>query len=340
MYEEFFQLPANPFQLTPDPRFVVITPSYREAFAGLIYALHWRKGFVALSAQPGTGKSMLLSLVLRALSTEQALSSYIVNPTLTASEFLETVLLDLGIANIPSSKAQRLQILRELLVRANVEGKTAVLIVDEAHKLSPELLEEIRLLTNFETADAKLLQVVLAGQPELDELLNRDDLSQLRQRISLRLQLTALSEADTRFYIRHRWIQSGAPEPPPFPEDVISAIAHISHGIPRVINVLCDNCLTLAFSLGLRFITPEHLAEVASGLQMNLLGIAAKKPTDSLIQPVPPVSVPEPQNRPQVDWIRTLDRQDPLPQSSLLIRIALRLGCKVKHPFPKSGQPI
>jgi general secretion pathway protein A len=326
LYEKFFQLPINPFLLTPDPHFAAPTPSYREAFAALIYALHWRKGFVALSAEPGTGKTTLLSAAMRALSADEARFSYVINPTLTPSEFVEAVMLDFGIANVPASKARRLQLLEEFLLKTKTEGRTAVLIIDEAHRLTAELLEELRFLTNFENAQTKLLQVVLAGQPEMDATLNREDLRQVRQRISLRLTLSTLTCEETGYYLRHRWAKSGTTELLPFSEETISAIARVSNGTPRTINVLCDNCLALAFGLGVRLILPVHVAEVASSLQMDRPRIPAKPEQAVAIEAS--IALPETSLFQSIRSQKSIRPEKP----PLIFRIASRLGFRVANP--------
>src|SRR5215471_16448953 len=203
MYEQFFGLRTNPFVMTPDPGFLFLTPAHREALAGLNYAILQRKGFAVLTGEAGTGKTTLLRAVLESVPASKAHFSLLVNPTLSPSEFLEMVLLDFGIAEIPASKAQRLMSLDQFLLQAHRENKGAVLIVDEAHKLPPDVLEEVRLLTNFETARSKLLQIVLAGQSE------RDDLRQLKQRVAVRLAIRPLTAAEVEQYMRHRWMKAG-----------------------------------------------------------------------------------------------------------------------------------
>lgn len=326
MYEKFFQLPVNPFLLTPDPHYAAPTQSYREAFAALIYALHWRKGFVSLSAEPGTGETTLLSAVMRAQSADEARFSYVINPTLTPSEFVEAIMLDFGIANVPASKAQRLQLLEAFLLRTKAEGRTAVLIIDEAHRLTAELLEELRFLTNFENAQTKFLQVVLGGQPEMDATLNREDLRQVRQRISLRLTLSTLTCEETGYYLRHRWAKSGTTEPLPFSEEAISAIARVANGTPRTINVLCDNSLALAYGLGVRIMLPVHVAEVASSLQMDRSRTPAKP--EQVVAIEASIALPETS---RFQSIRPLKSIRPEKQP-LIFRIASRLGFRVANP--------
>lgn len=247
MYKDFFGLQKLPFNLTPDPAFLFLPTKHREALAGLTYAVLERKGFVVLSGDAGTGKTTLINSVLNRLPADRIESSIMVNPTLTASEFLESVLLDFDIPDVPASKAQRLWKLMEFLVRTHRQNRLAVLVIDEAHKLSLEVLEEIRLLGNFESASDKFLQILLLGQSELDDLLNRQDLRQLKQRISLRLYIDRLTAGEVQQYIRFRWAKAGGREAPPFTADATAGIIQWSQGIPRLINSICDTALLMAY---------------------------------------------------------------------------------------------
>src|SRR5581483_6630428 len=247
MYNEFFGLQKLPFNLTPDPAFLYLPPKHREALAGLTYAILERKGFAVLTGDAGTGKTTLINSVLSRLPAERVESSIILNPTLTASEFLEIVMLDFDIPDVPASKAQRLWRLQEFLARAHHQNRYAVLVIDEAHKLSLEVLEEIRLLGNYESASEKFLQILLLGQTELDDLLNRRDLRQLKQRLALRLYIDPLSPAEVQQYIRVRWAKAGGKEAPPFSPDAVASITQWSQGIPRLINSICDSALLMAY---------------------------------------------------------------------------------------------
>jgi general secretion pathway protein A len=273
VYEEFFGLAQNPFLLTPDPHFLFLTPEHREALAGLVYAIVRRKGITILTGDAGTGKTTVLRTVLASIPRTLAQFGLIFHPTLTGSEFLEMVLLELGIEGVPSSKARRLMVLHELLVRSHAEGKVVVLVVDEAHKLAPEVLEEIRLLTNLETPQGKLLQIVLAAQNELDELLNRPELRQLKQRIGYRFTVKPLPVSAIGPYLRYRWGQAGAATECPFGEDAIDYLSLFSGGIPRVINAICDNALVLAFSEGVSSVCPEHIVVAAKDLALREAGV-------------------------------------------------------------------
>ena len=279
MYNQAFGLRQNPFTLTPDPAFLFLTEQHREALAGLTYALLQRKGFAVLTGDAGTGKTTLLSRILRFIPSSRLQFSLIVNPTLTPAEFLELALLDFGVTDIPESKARRLWLLQQLILRGHREGKVSALIVDEAHKLSHEVLEEIRLLGNFEDVDQKMLQILLIGQTELDQTLDRQDLRQLKQRIEVRLSLTPLKPTEVEEYIRHRWLRAGGTAHP-FTAEAIEDIGYASKGIPRVINVVCDSALMAAFAGGASRVADSHIREAAKDLDLGELPkrrVAAKQ---------------------------------------------------------------
>ncbi|MCC6586635.1 MAG: AAA family ATPase [Bryobacterales bacterium] len=270
MYETHFHLKSNPFGMTPDPSVLFWTAAHREALAGLTYAVMRRKGFMVLTGEAGTGKTTLLRKLLDS-SPVAMRTSFVYNPTLTPSEFLELALADFDIP-VSINKAQRLLRLEQFLLATRREGKVAVLIIDEAHKLSPDLLEEVRLLTNFETAKEKLLQIVLAGQPELNGILNRDDLWQLKQRVAVRLQIQPLSRPDVHQYLRFRWMKAGGSEPLPFRETAVELIASWSRGIPRIINGICDNALVSAYGSNRNEVAPEDVLEVVRDLDLRAAG--------------------------------------------------------------------
>ena len=272
MYAKHYGLRKNPFNLTPDPSFLFLTEQHREALVGLTYAITQRKGYVTLTGEVGTGKTTILSRVLQFLPPGKLQFSLVMNPTLTPSEFLELVLLDFGVQNIPASKAQRIWVLQELLLRAEKENKVSALIVDEAHKLSPNVLEEIRLLGNFEENDRKMLQIVLAGQPELNATLRRTDMRQLKQRIAIRLLLKPLVGDEVVKYIRHRWSMAGGVDLP-FTPEALTQIAEASRGIPRVINSLCDTSLTSAFANRSAMVRETDVREAVLDLDLGELAV-------------------------------------------------------------------
>jgi general secretion pathway protein A len=315
MYRGFFQIDRQPFSMTPDPAFLFLTPKHREALAGLLFAVTSRKGFVVVTGDAGTGKTTLLGRLLRSVPPECAQFSFVLHPTLTPAEFLELAMLDFGLGNIPSSKAQRLMRFQQFLLEAHRAGKAAVLVVDEAHKLSPELLEEIRLLTNFETAEQKLLQIILAGQTELSAVLDRPDLRQLKQRIAVRLRIDALRAEEVAQYMESRWTRAGAKAALPFRVDAIHLIAQASNGIPRVINAICDNALTNAFGDNAVTIDARRIADVLSDLHIPAAGIASAVPQNGtparISQPLPAVPASAPVVVSEAFTFKSLERYMP-----------------------------
>ena len=319
LLNQHFGLHTNPFNLTPDPEFLYLTPQYREALAGLTYAIMGRKGFAVLIGNTGTGKTTLLARVLQHLPVTRIQSSLIVNPTLTTSEFLEAALLDFGLRYVPSSKAQRMATLRALLLKGRQEGKVSALIVDEAHKLSLDLLEEIRLLGNFDYGGEKLLQIVLIGQGELDNLLGREDLRQFKQRVAVRLSIEPCAEPDVEQYIRYRWTKAGGAELLPFSAEVIHRIAQASQGIPRVINLICDTALMQAFGEGSVSVHIRHVAAACKDLRLFEPSLRPNTPVVAPLSASTPAYLPSP--------ISALERYSaPNGKPSLLTRFACKLG--------------
>jgi general secretion pathway protein A len=330
MYQGFFGLSKGPFHMTPDPGCVYMTSQHVEAISGLVFGILDRKGYLVLTGEAGLGKTTALSAALQ-LAGSKVQSSLILNPTLTASEFLETVMLDFGIENIPQSKAQRLKMLQEFLLRGDADGKISVVIVDEAHTLSVELLEEIRLLGNFDFADHKLLQIVLVGQEELNPVLNRTDLRQLKQRLAIRLSLRPLDTAAVRNYIQFRWQKAGGKTAAPFSPEALDAIASCSNGIPRLVNAICDNALLLAFAEEARIVDVQHIREAAKDLDLAFSSIPVALPksaaASAAVAPVVNENVMEAMNQSEPagyrlpaerESLRTLDAYSPQP--SLLSR--------------------
>jgi general secretion pathway protein A len=268
MYEQFYNVRTNPFALTPDPEYLFLSEEQREAIAGLMYAVLAHRGFSVLIGDAGTGKTTLLRSLMRGIPESRAVFSVVVNPTLSPSEFLRTCVSGFGIDVGESPKDVVLAKLHRFLVEAREQNKVAVLIVDEAHRLSPEALEEVRLLTNFETDKDKLIQVILAGQDELADLLDRYDLRQLKQRVSTRLHIRPLEANAVAAYIRHRWSRCST-APAPFDSVAIAAIRDISGGIPRLINSICENALILGFAQGLRTIDATVISAVTADLHLN-----------------------------------------------------------------------
>ena len=247
MYLAFYGLTEKPFNATPDPKFLYMSPGHREALAQLLYGVQERKGFIVLTGKVGTGKTTLLHALRQRLNGQTAVS-FVFNSTLPFDGILEYVLEDLGIAKGDESPAQRLIALNNFLIHRQRASQNTVLIVDEAQNLDSFTLEQIRLLSNFETPTHKLLQILLVGQPELKAKLHLPELQQLKQRIGLRCQISPLTREEAREYIRTRLRIAGAQDLSVFTGPAVDRIAAYSDGIPRLINIICDHCLLLGYA--------------------------------------------------------------------------------------------
>src|SRR5215472_1311773 len=255
MYEAFFSLEDAPFVLTPDPRFLLRSKGHHEVLSSLIYGITSQKGLMALIGDVGTGKTILCRALLRELPKD-VISALVLNPYLSDAELLGTILDDLGGERRGSTKGELMSALSQFLLTAGSEGKTVVVILDEAQQMSVDALEQIRILSTLETATRKLLQIVLVGQPELEEKLRRRELRQLDQRIGIRCYLKPLAKKETFRYIEHRLRIAGLPGALPFARAALMRIHAYSRGIPRVINLVCDRSLTAAFSARAREVSP------------------------------------------------------------------------------------
>jgi len=246
MYRSFFGLRALPFGSSPDPRFLYMTPQIRETLACLQYGIATRKGFVVMTGEVGTGKTTFLKTVLSTFSSDRVSSAFVFNPRLEVLDFLEFVLTDFGIPPERRAKSAMLLQLNRWLIERFRERGLCVIVVDEAQNLSWDLLEEIRLLTNLETSSEKLLQIVLSGQPELEEKLRDPCVRQLRQRVSVWCRTRPLFADETRAYIAERLRIAGASEPVLAP-DAVQLVHRCSRGIPRLINLICEHALITAY---------------------------------------------------------------------------------------------
>ena len=246
MYLTFYGLAEKPFNATPDPRFLYLSPAHREALAQLLYGVRERKGFIVLTGHVGTGKTTLLHALRQRLDGQTAVS-FVVHSTLPFDGILEYVLEDLGIAKGGESRARRLIALNNFLIERERTGQNTVLILDEAQNLAPATLEDIRLLSNFETPTTKLLQILLVGHPELKAKLQLPELAQLTQRIGLRCQIPPLALDETREYIRTRLRIAGAHDLELFTSPAVDRIMEYSGGTPRLINIVCDHCLLFGY---------------------------------------------------------------------------------------------
>ena len=263
MYKKFFGLAENPFNVNPDPRYLFLTDHIQEALACLTYGIETRKGFVLLTGEVGTGKTTLLNKLLDWLHEQNIATAFVFNPRLSVTQFLDFMMADFGIHCDTRIKSQMLLTLNHWLLERYKAGERAVLIVDEAQNLSPEMLEEIRLLTNLETSTEKLLQIVLCGQPELQQKLIQPELRQLRQRITLRAKTRPLTLEETSGYIGGRLRIAGGSLENVFSPEAINRLHHHARGIPRVTNLLAEHALIAAFVEQQKPITPEVVDTVA-----------------------------------------------------------------------------
>ncbi len=284
MYKEFFGLKANPFNVNPDPRYLFLTRHTEEALACLTYGIQSRKGFVLLTGEVGTGKTTLINKLLEWLRLQQVATAFVFNSRLNVPQFLDYMMSDFGIACDSRSKSQVLLRLNNWLLERYRAGETAVLIVDEAQNLSDEVLEEIRLLTNLETFTEKLLQIILVGQPELEERLKQAQLRQLRQRLTLRAKTHPLALEETRAYVAQRLRIAGSNGQPIFDPEALAAIYRYSSGIPRVINLLCEHCLVSAFVDQQKIVAPKVVEVVARDFELDSTpSIAVPAPASSTL---------------------------------------------------------
>jgi general secretion pathway protein A len=284
MYKAYFHLARNPFGLTPDPAFLFSTRRHNEALAALYHGIRRHKGFVVVTGEVGTGKTLLLRCLLQLLQQSKDISyAYLFNSRLCPTEFLQYIVSDFGLSASGKNKGELLLELGHFLVSRGSRKLTTVLILDEAHHLSAEILEEVRLLTNLETAEDKLLQIVLVGQPELDEKLDSIGLRQLKQRIALRAQLEPLDWDETKGYIERRLQIAGAnPQPDAlFPEQTIMAVYRHSQGFPRLINTLCENALIVAYARQIQRVTPDIIEDVAKEFRLDVVTSPAANTTGS-----------------------------------------------------------
>jgi general secretion pathway protein A len=269
MYQKFFGLRESPFNVNPDPRYLYLTRQIQEALAGLTYGIQNRKGFILLTGEVGTGKTTLLNRLLDWLHGQRVATAYIFNSRLDVNQLFDFMMAEFEIACDSREKSQVLLRLNQWLLERYRAGETAVLIVDEAQNLSPDVLEEIRLLTNLETSTEKLLQIVLTGQPELEEKLKMPQLRQLRQRITLRCRTAPLSLEETFGYIAERLRIGGANGEPVFSKEAIQTVHMYSRGIPRVVNLLCEHALINAYVDSVRPVSAQLVEEVAREFQLD-----------------------------------------------------------------------
>jgi len=271
MYEEFYGFREPPFNITPDPRFLFFSKRHREAFDHLLFGIHERKGFIQITGEVGAGKTTLCRALFETLGEEYE-TALILNPRMSSLQLLRAILTELGLAAEGDDRFVYLETLNRFLLDQIGHGKDVVLVIDEAQNLDLELLEEVRLLSNLETDQRKLLQIVLMGQPELRDLLDDKRLRQLRQRITVRYHLTPLSSHETEHYIRHRLRLAAGSESagnghPSFGRWALRRVYRYSGGVPRLINAVCDKTLLCGFVEGVDRLRAHHVRRAIRELE-------------------------------------------------------------------------
>jgi general secretion pathway protein A len=262
MYNEFYGFSEQPFDITPDPKFLFLTESHREALASMNYGIKERKGFISISGEVGTGKTTLIHQLLDSL--ERGVKVVFISQTkVTFEQLLREIILELKLRLVgEQNKLSLTRKFNQYLIKRLALDNNLAIIIDEAQHLSIEALEELRMLSNLETATAKLLQIILVGQPELEDKLNSRELRQLKQRIVIRRRILPLREEDSRRYIEHRLKIVGSSTSQVFTPDALSMICHYSKGIPRTINILCDNAFLIGHGHGKKKVNPLIIQEV------------------------------------------------------------------------------
>lgn len=289
MYNAFFGFNQSPFNLSPDPSFLFRSAQHEEALANLIYGVQSRKGFIVLTGEVGTGKTTMLECLRDFLHSQQISFASLFNSRLTVEQFFELLSYDFDLRCNRHSKTEVLLSLNNMLLERTMAGRTTVLIVDEAHNLEWDVLEEIRLLGNLENRRGKLLQIIIAGQQELDGKLERPEFRQLKQRIALRCALRGFEPSDSAAYINSRITRAGVNDQKIISSGLIDEIHYRSQGIPRLINGICDNLLLTAFAMESKTATMEMLDEVTADMRLEY-------PTDRPLRSV--VAISQASNRP------------------------------------------
>jgi general secretion pathway protein A len=286
MYLEFYGLKEKPFNATPDPRFLYLTPGHREALSQLIYGVQEHKGFLVLTGEIGTGKTTLLQALLQKLDSNTAVA-FVFNSKLAFDEVLEYALHDYGVGKAEGSRVQRLVAFNNYLIERRRAGQNTVLILDEAQNLDADTLEQVRLLSNFETPTDKLLQILLVGQPELKDKLQLPGLRQLKQRIGLRCAIPPMTVEETRDYIRTRLRIAGGRDLNLFDEAAVRRIAEYAAGIPRVINIVCDHAMLIGYADQTRRVSRAIVERAVRYLEQGELPSRQMRPVGWLRRSVP-----------------------------------------------------
>ncbi len=259
MYCTFYGLKERPFTLTPNPDFIFLGRAHQEAFAHLIYGIEQKAGFIALTGEVGAGKTTVMRTLLTRLTPESHATALILNPMLSSLGLLKTINREFGIEDQGDEPAELVEILNRFLLQQKEAGRTVVLVIDEAQDMERDVLEQVRLLSNLETAREKLIQIILVGQPELETLLSQPELRQLNQRITVRYHLTPMDAADTRDYIAHRLrVAGGTPDMIRFAHGAVTAIHRFAGGLPRLVNAVADRALLIGYTAEARQIEARH----------------------------------------------------------------------------------
>jgi general secretion pathway protein A len=268
MYTDYFGFREKPFTITPDPRFFYTNPSYQEAYASLIYGIHERRGFIVLTGEIGTGKTTLLRRLMENMESHIRFV-FFYNTTLTFEEILDFICQELRLPLQDVERLHKIQVLNQFLLEQLARGEIVVLLIDEAQNLGIEVLENIRLLSNLETSTEKLIQIVMVGQPELETKLNQYELRQLKQRIAIQCRLERLDDEEVGPFIHYRLSAVGYKRQLLFTPDAIQEITYYSRGFPRLINILCDNALLIAYATSQKRITADIVREAADDLRLE-----------------------------------------------------------------------
>ncbi len=269
MYIDYYGFQEKPFSVTPDPRFFYTNPSYQEAYASLLYGIHERRGFIVLTGEIGTGKTTLLRRLMENMEPNVHFV-FFYNTTLTFEELLDFICDELGLPIKEAGRLQKIQMLNQFLMEQLIREGTVVLLIDEAQNLGEEVLENLRLLSNLETATEKLLQIVLVGQPELETKLNHHELRQLKQRIAIQCRLERLDDEEVGPFIAYRLNAVGYKRQQLFLPEAVQEVSYYSKGFPRLINILCDNALLIAYATSQKRITGDIIREAAGDLRLEL----------------------------------------------------------------------
>jgi len=266
MYTSFYNLRELPFNITPDPRFLYYSAHHRAAHDHIVYGIQQRKGFIELTGEVGSGKTTLTRAVLAELGSTVE-TALILNPAISETQLLRTIVRDFGLEIRSRDRFTYMDSLNKFLLQRNAEGRNVALFIDEAQDLSPQLMEQVRLLSNLETDQHKLIQIILCGQPELKERLNRPNLRQLRQRITVRYHLPPLSQEETGLYIRHRLDVAGGRDSVVFSPGAVREVYRHSKGCPRIINNICDNAMLAGYVARIREIDTPCIKRAITQLE-------------------------------------------------------------------------